>query len=288
MSAHYTVVQYVPDVVKDERINVGVIAFDQANVRVRFLDNWRRVRQFGNEDIGFLREFAERLALASDEQLMLSLVGERPMSAAELTQMTEEWLNSIQFSPLKASLRDVDALLDEATRLYLQTKRRVRRAFRTKQDAAKIAADHTERAILRAFGAYAASRLVARRYPFTGQYQEHKLDVAVKNGRVYYAAVGLSFELRDSAELSRQRDQTAWEVNDIRNAHGDLPLAVVTLPPRDDMANAVNIRRIYREAEHAFRGLGAEVLTEDNVDVWAAEMAERVPEDARDFASLVT
>ena len=59
MTSHYSIVQYVPDPIADERINVGVIATgENGTVRVRFLGHWQRVHQFGRGDVSFLQEFA--------------------------------------------------------------------------------------------------------------------------------------------------------------------------------------------------------------------------------------
>lgn len=60
MVSYYTVVQYYPDPIADERINIGVMAFGDGRVRSRFIQDWRRVEQFGGEDISFLHDFARR------------------------------------------------------------------------------------------------------------------------------------------------------------------------------------------------------------------------------------
>jgi hypothetical protein len=38
-----------------------VIAYAGATVRTQFLAEWRRVKSFGGEDIGFLKDFSRRL-----------------------------------------------------------------------------------------------------------------------------------------------------------------------------------------------------------------------------------
>lgn len=71
MSAYYTVVQYVPDPVTDERVNIGVIAFDRGVVRSRFLRNWRRIQQFGSENLAFIKEFVQRVLRSSSLEVPL-------------------------------------------------------------------------------------------------------------------------------------------------------------------------------------------------------------------------
>src|SRR6266700_2867713 len=60
MPTTYTVVQYVPDPIADERLNVGVIAVSGGRARSRFLTNWRRAERFGNASVG-VREARERV-----------------------------------------------------------------------------------------------------------------------------------------------------------------------------------------------------------------------------------
>jgi hypothetical protein len=105
MVSYYTVVQYYPDPIAGERINIGVIAFGDGRLRSRFLENWRRVEQFGSEDISYLHDFARR-AEAWDE--------------ATLKDCMAWWKRSIQFREPLPSLLDPEKLLDEVVRLFLR------------------------------------------------------------------------------------------------------------------------------------------------------------------------
>ena len=59
MASRYSVIQYVPNPIADERINIGVLAFNEQVVKVHFLSRWDRVRDFGQvKDIDFLQNFA--------------------------------------------------------------------------------------------------------------------------------------------------------------------------------------------------------------------------------------
>src|SRR5215210_4704143 len=105
MPVYYTVVQYLPDPVTDERINVGVIVFGDGQVRSHFLHDWRRVRQFGAEDIGFLLDFADRVKQATGSQLPLTDdYPSQPITEELLANIAGTWINSIQLTPARASL----------------------------------------------------------------------------------------------------------------------------------------------------------------------------------------
>jgi hypothetical protein len=52
MTSWYSVIQYVPDPIAGELINIGLLVSDEQEVQVHFLQNWERVRCFGmSEDI---------------------------------------------------------------------------------------------------------------------------------------------------------------------------------------------------------------------------------------------
>ena len=65
MSSFYSIAQFVPDPVTDERINIGAFAFGDGRVRCHFLSKWGRVQHFSTQDIGFLRDFARDMTAAS-------------------------------------------------------------------------------------------------------------------------------------------------------------------------------------------------------------------------------
>src|SRR5437879_5477961 len=59
MSAYYALIQYTPDPVIGELINIGVVVFGDGRTRFRFLHNWNRVKRFG-ANITSLKAFAHQ------------------------------------------------------------------------------------------------------------------------------------------------------------------------------------------------------------------------------------
>src|SRR5690242_14116669 len=114
MASHYIVVSYVPDPVIEEKINIGVVVYGDGAIRSRFVRNWQRARQFGVGDIRFLQDFAKKLD--NGRELSLPLAGGSDvqlLSAEGLQRIAGRWINSIQLSQPKASLKSVDELLAE-------------------------------------------------------------------------------------------------------------------------------------------------------------------------------
>ena len=120
MASKYSIVQYVPNPIADERINIGVVAFDQDKVGVRFLHNWERVEHFGMENIDFLKDFAQRMQEAAS--LGLLFPGDRDDDTPKherLKKVARGWMNSVQFTEPRGSLESVDSLLEDIAETYL-------------------------------------------------------------------------------------------------------------------------------------------------------------------------
>src|SRR5438093_11145067 len=115
MPSHYSIIRYVPDPIADERINVGVIVVGDRDVRMRFLTNWHRVKDFSSANIKFVRDFAS--SLQARHRLMPA---DDHWDLEELTRLSHEWANSIQFSEPRASLKSAPDLFDEVVARYLR------------------------------------------------------------------------------------------------------------------------------------------------------------------------
>ena len=50
MPSRYTLIQYRPDPASDERLNIGVIAWDADGAHVVFVESWEHVRLFTGQD----------------------------------------------------------------------------------------------------------------------------------------------------------------------------------------------------------------------------------------------
>jgi hypothetical protein len=277
MPSFYTVVQYVPDPIADERINIGVIAYSGATVRAQFLAEWRRVRHFGGEDIDFLRDFSRRLQRAVTRQAEGLPVEGGPVDATRLERMIGGWHNSIQLTPARASLSDAAALLREAVQLFLSEPVRVAEEAgpRDHQAARNIAVSRVRRAARGLVGDLAEA-VTRQRFPLEGEKSRHTFAVAVANGVPYLAAQAASLERGLSTQLVTTLDAIAWSVSDTRAQYAALPIGVLMLPARQSSPHFAEIDRFRRERTSLYQGLGAEVLLEDEVEGWAKSVLEEV------------
>lgn len=266
-SSYFTVVQYVPDLVADERINIGLIAVRGEKIKGRFIRNWTRIRTFGGEDLSFLKEFADRVGKwtpaeppipAFDQEIRLTEQG--------LREVAGSWSNSIQFTELRASVLTPDQLLDELAPKFLRESTRARAAYRDRRMAARLAYGRVEEAVRKAVGT--KSKEIVKRNPLLkGNLDSHQFDVGLVNGKISLAARGLSFEGPTTRDLQREVDAAAWAVDDVREIDSEVPLVIVAIPPRSSRSKA------YDNAIRVFDGLNAKVVNETEVDEWAEGVA---------------
>jgi hypothetical protein len=118
--SQYSIIQYFPNPIADERINIGAIAFDEEVIKVQFLQHWERVSDFGMENIDFLKDFATRMKKSVADGLLFP--GDEPNTLPRqerLTKIARTWFNSIQFTEPRGSLEDVESLLQDVVETYL-------------------------------------------------------------------------------------------------------------------------------------------------------------------------
>jgi DUF3037 family protein len=109
----FSVIRYVPDPVKEEFVNIGLIFIDNDSVTVRFTTNWDRVRNFDKSaDIEMLK------ALEDELRQRLSQGGKYQEGA--FADLQDRCSNALQFTERKACLcTDAGRELESLARLYL-------------------------------------------------------------------------------------------------------------------------------------------------------------------------
>ncbi|MEG4997745.1 DUF3037 domain-containing protein [Microcoleus sp. B4-D4] len=273
MASRYSIVQYVPNPITDERINIGVVAFDDNDVRVQFLNNWSRVQAFGREDIHFLRDFAKRMNFAASEGLLFP--GDEPDGTPKherLKKIARGWINSIQFTEPHGSLDNVESLLEDIAQTYLvnvvPTKTK-----RNRQDAARITTSII-RTTLRSYDDKPALKeMLKNDFPVKGSHKEHKFDAVVANGQPYFAAHGISFEVHIPESL---QDSISWMISDVKESDPKLPIGIVALPPKQEWQDYEKLNKLYQTTISTYRDLGAEVLQENEVQPWASQTIDKL------------
>jgi hypothetical protein len=104
MATYYTIIQYVPDPVVGERVNVGVAAYGKRGIRIKFLTDWRRVNRFCGKD-----------APVPDRIKALF----RGINPKQLPEMIRTWNSAIQLTQPSVSLRTLTGTIEMAAKRFL-------------------------------------------------------------------------------------------------------------------------------------------------------------------------
>lgn len=257
--SYYCMARYVPDPIKAESMNFGVFVLAAGRAKFHCISDWTRLRKFGGERIGFLKEFARSAKAMDDEQYV--------------RHIAIKWKNSIQITEPRPSLMEPERLLVYAAQKFLAETGPAELGYRRKIDLLRM----TQRTILDALDlrlGSVANIYLKPRLSVPGKTGRHTFDLGVANGRPYFLAQVISFEIGDQREIEKQVDAASWAIEDVQNSRAGWPIGVVTLPPKA----TGEIESTYANAWRVFRDLlGAEVLDEDTVRPWAKKMADLVP-----------
>ncbi|HEY0649499.1 hypothetical protein [Phenylobacterium sp.] len=267
MPSKYTLIQYRPDRGSDERLNIGVIAWDADGAHVVFLESWERARLFGGQDVAFLREFAQSMERRLPEEIELL--------AGELTdELVERWLgdvaHSVQLTPAQGAPEGAKKLVASlaARFLYSPPPRAKKGRYR------RAAVSHAYRIIKAAVGAKAskgAKPQVHLHRPLEGKFGEHLFDLVLSDGKPLAGVAAISFEVRSRARLQSEVDAVAWALDDVHRLDKGMPLAVFVRPPTNPEAE-----QVFLAASKTFNGLGAKVMQDDAALArWATRQAGR-------------
>jgi hypothetical protein len=281
MVSYYSVVQYVPDPIANERINIGVVAFGDGMILSRFSETWeRRARRFGHEkDLSYVRDFVDHIQSA-DRTQFLNVWGEQRVSETEIRRIAEEWRGSLQLTVPRASTESPALLLEGVASKFLRGRATVA-PYRSRMQGMHLAAHALRMAVDAVTGQKdEAAHLVHRYVPINGELDHHQLDVGIKNGALLHGTWAISFDINDHIKVEHDIKRTAWSVADVRKVEARVPLSIFML-----LSQSHSDAKQLRDAKKMFRGLDAEVVEEDSVLDWAKTIAERVVPSAMRKAS---
>ena len=237
MGTHYSVVQYVPDPVTGERLNVGVVGFSGGAVKTRFLVNWQRVRSLFGKD-------------ALDLEHLEAIF--KDIDQAHLLEMISTWQNSIQFTTPSASLRSLDDVVKEAAQRFLLDPPLVAKETRVNAEVLSLAKSRLVNAISRLVGPRTARDMVRQDVLLPGRLGfKRRFDLVVKKAEPVHAVQALSFSALKGVERSVLA--TAFLAEEIKNS---VPFTIVVAPPIAPGSE-------YTDAKATFESHGATVVEEE-------------------------
>lgn len=224
----FFLIRYVPDVVKGEFVNIGVLlreAGADANLRaqVRFTRDWSRVRCMDAEaDIGLLEALEQEIAA----RLRLGVSPRDPKTVMEVLEDTLS--NSLQMTEAKATLAENMATeMELLLRLYIEPIKVPR--VRMKSGRAAIAA--AMRTEFEKVGAWALMRKRIAASMYTRPGDPLKIDCGYRpNGVIrMFHAVSLEGDVEAAKVLAYSVPQLRDGVDRVEGAKLELTAVVETL-----------------------------------------------------------
>ena len=282
----FSLIRYVPDVVKGEFTNIGVVLREvspgsrhtpesarTATTQVRFTRDWRRVRCIDPDaDTDMLESLEEEIA----SLLISEATG--PLPARPLLALLADTLsNSVQITEPRACLAETFALeLEQLLRLYIEPLRI--KVTRERTGRAAIAA--TMRKEFERTGVWAAmfKRFAVSEYTRPGD--PMKLDCGYKpNGTVHlFHAVSLTSDVDAARGLAYSAPLLREGL--LRKANAGLDLAAVVEPLRSVSLEKGEDGDFTDEAADLYR-FGVATMESADIRVLTTEGLARAAETAR-------
>ena len=246
----FALIRYVPDPVKGEFANIGVVLRSAgAQATVRFTRDWSRVRCLDPEaDTDMLEaleaEIAERLADGSREQ-----VETKPV----LATLEDSLSNSVQITAMRGTLAEsLPAEIEQLLRMYVEPLRRasVRRRVSGRAAIAGRMRDEFTRA-----GVWNLMRKRVAAAQYTRPGDPLKLDCGYRNGTVRFFH-GVS--LQSDAELAKGM---AYSLNGLREGVARVEAAELELTAVVETLATVPDAEQYAFGVGVMESAGLRVLT---------------------------
>ncbi len=261
MATYYTVIQYVPDPIADERINTGVIVFGEGRIKSRFVDKWDRISRFGDRDITELRAFAKQIEEASRHALTYG----DSLDERAIREMATHWTGSIQLTKPRGSLLTHDELMEDVGRRYLPSNPPPVARGHNRIYARNLAVEAVRKELVRHGGPKAYYQCQID-HEIKGRLQKHIIDLTVGIRVLRTAAYALSFESEADVRLEKDVQAMGFKFNDIRETHPDLKLAAIVLPG-DGTSGALEL------LTRVMDSVDGSVVTRERIPQWAEDVA---------------
>ena len=223
----FFLIRYVPDVVKGEFVNIGVLlreaAGAEARAQVKFTRDWSRVRCLdADADIGLLEALEQEIA----SRLTLAVSARDPKTVLEVLQDTLS--NSLQMTEPKATLAEnMPTEMELLLRMYVEPMKVSK--VRTRSGRAAIAA--AMRTEFERVGAWSVMRKRIAASMYTRPGDPLKIDCGYRpNGVIrMFQAVSLEGDVESAKVLAYSAPQLRAGVDRVEGAKLELTAVVETL-----------------------------------------------------------
>ena len=262
----FFLIRYVPDVVKGEFTNIGVLLREAAKAEsavVRFTRDWSRVRCMdADADLGLLEALEGEIA----ERLRMSATDPKPV----LALLEDTLSNSVQISEARASLAEsIPAEMEQLMRMYVEPLK----VKLSRQRTGRAAIAGAMRSEFERAGVWGLMRKRIAASLYTRPGDPMKIDCGYRpNGIIrMFQAVSLEGDVEAAKGLAYSAPQMREGVERVESAK--LELTAVVEPLR-------TVSEIEDEAMERYR-FGVEAMERQEIRVVTLSDLARVAEAAR-------
>jgi hypothetical protein len=230
VQCEFALVRYVPDVVKGEFANVGVVLrrAGSDDVVVRFTRDWARVRCLDADvDVGLLEALETEI---SERAKVMASAGAKTMF-----ELLEESLsNSVQMTEMRATLAEsVPAEMDSLMRMYVEP---MKAAPRAKKLSGRAAVAGTMRDSFERAGVWRLMRKRIAAASYTQAGDPLKIDCGYRNGKLrMFQAVSLESDVEMAKEIAYSAAGLREGVLRVEGAELELTAIVETFASVEDV-----------------------------------------------------
>lgn len=288
----FFLVRYVPDIVKGEFVNIGVLLREARTeagagppMRVRFTRDWSRVRCMDAQaDVALLedleQEITERLAAGPTEREPASLLAVLETSLSNSIQMT---------APRAALAENLATELEQLMRLYVEPMAQPAQPKASRKPTGRSAIVRAMQQQFEQAGAWPLmnKRIAAERYTRKGD--PFRLDCGYRReakfggGLRIFQAVSLEGDLESAKVLAFMAPQLRAGVT--RAGQGELELSAVVEPLRAVLGPLRAVAEESAELEERYR-FGIETMEQQQIRVLTINDLARAAATARQELGL--
>lgn len=269
MGTFFTVIQFVPDPVANERLNAGLIVYTDQVVKFHFSHNWKRLERFSNpEKVEFFRDFEQEMANRTKGDAFSAC-----FTKDDLEKMIRKWGNLIQFTTPRGSLLEPEPLLKQILPRFLpaDTDSEAATSRNTGQLLKKTVRATLQKSIRSILGKKSPLKVKAN-IGVSGNLVNHRFPIGIVNGVPRLAAQLIQFDDRKKSEKCLERiHATAWTFREILEQPPEKrPILAVIIDEADSS------RLEFKEARQAFEKIKVEMVAEPDLKRWADETVSEI------------
>jgi hypothetical protein len=268
----YSVLQYVPDAVRDERVNVGVLVASEDDsffgARLVSRREHGRLRRLGyDRDFSFLLDLQAQLRGEARDAGQIPGTQARGWNAARLREISSEWAGTLQATSPRPVLHDRSAaLVAELYARYVADPTPARSRSRDKRWVNKRIRTGLRAYVQARQPAFDLGPYLTPRVKVSGALEEHLFDYRLQNGKPLELMRSLSLENASVEKARTEIDAIAWSISDVNELPDPTPVTVVS----------IGNGKLAETASRLYDGLGATFIREGEIDDWLAQSAEKL------------